>query len=225
MLSFETDNKMISVFPCEKADKPVVYLNTYGNEGANVYNELYKKGCADLNLVAVSGLEWNRDMAPWDCPPVMKNGGAFTGGAADYLSLLEENIIPAAEKKINGTPVWRGIAGYSLAGLFAVYSLYKTDVFTRAASVSGSLWFPKIKEFIFEKKMAARPNRLYFSLGSKESKTRNRYLETVEPNTLDIEEFYRLRGIKTAFELNPGNHFQNCAERTARAIRWLIKDE
>lgn len=222
MIQFETENKVISVFSCEKADKPVIYLNTFGSEGGAVYNELVKNGCADLNLVAVSGLKWNHDMTPWDCPAVMKNGGVFTGGAEDYLRLLTERIIPSAEDKMNGTPVWRGIAGYSLAGLFAVYSLYKTDAFTRAASVSGSLWFPGIKEFVFENKMRAMPERMYFSLGSKESKTRNPYLKTVERNTLDIEEFYRLRGIRTVFELNPGNHFQNSAERTAKGISRLL---
>ena len=224
MIQFKAENKIICVYPCEKANKPVIYLNTYGSEGGSVYDELLKIGCSDFNLVTVSGFEWNRDMAPWNCPPVMKNSGAFTGGADDYLSLLIQRIVPAAEKKINGSPVWRGIAGYSLGGLFAVYSLYKTDLFSRAASVSGSLWFPGMKEFVFNNKLKAKPDFLYFPLGSKESKTRNQYLKTVEQTTRDIEGFYRFCGIKTVFELNPGNHFQNSAQRTARSVYCLVNN-
>lgn len=62
----------------------------------------------------------------------------FTGGADNYLRLLTEEIIPAAEKEINGVPCWRGIAGYSLAGLFALYGIYQTDLFSRVGSMSGS---------------------------------------------------------------------------------------
>lgn len=224
MTQFEIKNKTVCVFECEKADKPVIYLNTYGSEGGAVYDELIKTGCADFNLVTVSGLEWNNDMTPWKCPPVIKNGEPFTGGADNYLVFLLQDVVTAAEKKITGTPAWRGIAGYSLGGLFAVYSLYKTDVFKRVASASGSLWFPGFKEFVFENKMKAQPERVYFSVGNKESKTRNEYMKAVENNTREIENYFRSQKIKTIFELNPGNHFQNAAQRTARSIQWLVSE-
>ena len=51
---------------------------------------------------------------------------------------------PWATERIHGKASFIGIAGYSLAGLFALYALYKTDAFTRVASMSGSLWFPGI---------------------------------------------------------------------------------
>ena len=81
-------------------------------------------------------------MAPWDIPPISKNDTPCTGGADSYLDLLLSKIIPEAERQLRGTPVWRGIAGYSLAGLFAVYAMYQTGAFSRIASMSGSLWFP-----------------------------------------------------------------------------------
>ncbi|MDY2610537.1 MAG: alpha/beta hydrolase-fold protein [Oscillospiraceae bacterium] len=62
------------------------------------------------------------------------------------MRLLTEKLIPAAEKEINEVPRWRGIAGYSLAGLFALYAIYQTDLFSRVGSMSGSLGFPGIKE-------------------------------------------------------------------------------
>lgn len=78
----------------------------------------------------------------------IQNGASYTSGADGYLRLLINQIIPKAESLLQGTPAWRGIAGYSLAGLFALYSIYQTDAFSRVASVSGSLWFPGIKEYV-----------------------------------------------------------------------------
>ena len=33
--------------------------------------------------------------------------------------------------------------------LFALYTLYQADVFSRAACISGSLWFPGFREYVF----------------------------------------------------------------------------
>lgn len=161
-------------------------------------------------------------MAPWDIPPISKKDTPCTGGADSYLGLLLSKIIPEAEKQISGTPVWRGIAGYSLAGLFAVYAMYQTDAFSRIASMSGSLWFPGIKEYIFSHEEKRKPDCLYFSLGDKENKTRNPFLKCVRQNTEQIEAFYRGKEIDTVFWLNPGNHFQDAVARSADGIAWIL---
>ena len=142
MDSFEAGGKTICVFPAAGPDAPAVYLNTFGEEGRAVFDALTAAGGQPLTVVAISGLDWDRDMVPWDSPAVFKNAAPFTGGADDYLRLLTGEIVPAAERRLPAPPCWRGIAGYSLAGLFAVYALYHTEMFSRAASVSGSLWFP-----------------------------------------------------------------------------------
>ena len=115
-----------------------------------------------------------------------------------------------------------GIAGYSLAGLFALYAIYQTDVFSRVATMSGSLWFPGFKEYIFSREPKRRPDCIYFSLGGREAKTRNPVLKTVQENTEEIQAFYQSKGINTVFHLNPGNHFVQGAERTVAGIRWLL---
>ena len=146
MHTFTAGGKTVTVFPAAAPDATVVYLNTFGEEGQKVFDALPVD--PPLTLVAVSGLDWDRDMAPWGSPAVFKNAAPFSGGADDYLRLLTEEILPTAERQLAGTPRWRGIAGYSLAGLFAVYALCNTDAFSRAASVSGSLWFPGFKEYV-----------------------------------------------------------------------------
>lgn len=161
-------------------------------------------------------------MVPWDSPPVFRNAESCTGGADDYLRHLTTEIIPTAEKELAGVPSWRGIAGYSLAGLFALYAIYRTDMFSRVGCISGSLWFPGFKEYIFSHEPKSRPDCIYFSLGDKEAKTRNPVLKTVQENTEEIQTFYQNKGIDTVLQLNPGNHFVRGIERTVVGIQWLL---
>ena len=222
MRTFTTDDKTISIFPCSESESPVIYLNTFHDESQKVYETAQATGCPPFTLVAISNLDWNQDMAPWDSPAAFKKGEPFTGGAGDYLRLLVEEIIPRAEKELVGPPAWRGIAGYSLAGLFALYTIYQTDVFSRVGCMSGSLWFPGFKEYVFSHEPKRRPDCIYFSLGDKEAKTRNPVLKTVQENTEEIQTFYQNKGIDTVFQLNPGNHFVQGSERTVAGIQWLL---
>lgn len=148
MYTFSVDGKIISVFPAAGPDAPVIYLNTVSDEGQGVFQTARGAGCPPFTLVAIRGLDWNHDMAPWDSPPAFRNGQPFTGGAREYLELLTRRILPAAEQTLVGPPRWRGIAGYSLAGLFALYAICHTDAFSRVGSMSGSLWFPGIREYL-----------------------------------------------------------------------------
>ena len=222
MQALEIGSKNISIFLSTKPRTPIIYLNTFSDEGRKVYEAAQATGCLPFTLVAVSDLDWNHDMVPWDSPPAFKNAEPCTGGADDYLRLLTKEIIPTAEKELAGVPSWRGIAGYSLAGLFALYAIYQTDLFSRVGSMSGSLWFPGMKEYIFSHEPKRQPDCVYFSLGDKESKTRNPVLRSVRQNTEEIQSFYQDKGINTIFQLNPGNHYDHAAERTAAGIAWLL---
>ena len=222
MYAFIKDSKAVCVFLCAEPGAPIIYLNTFSDEGQKVYGAAQATGCPPFTLVAISNLDWNHDMVPWDGPSSFKNAESCTGGADDYLRLLTEEIIPTAEKGIAGVPCWRGIAGYSLAGLFALYAIYQTDLFSHVGSMSGSLWYSGMKEYIFSHEPKRRPDCIYFSLGDKESKTRNPVLRSVRQNTEEIQAFYQAKGIDTVFQLNPGNHYDHAVERTAAGLCWLL---
>ena len=203
MYTFTINEKTVSIFPSLEANAPIIYLNTFSGEEQKVYEAAQAAGCPPFTLVAITDLDWNHDMAPWDSPSAFKNADPCTGGADDYLRL-------------------RGIAGYSLAGLFALYAIYRTELFSRVGNMSGSLWFPGMKAYIFSHEPKRRPDCIYFSLGDKESKTRNPILRTVQENTEEICAYYQRRGIDTVFRLNPGNHFVQSVERTAAGIVWML---
>ena len=222
MSSFTIAEKGVDIFPSTETTAPTIYLNTFSGEGQKIYEAARAANYPQFALVAISDLDWNHDMAPWDRPAAFKNGEPFIGGADDYLRLLVEEIMPRAEKELSGPPAWRGIAGYSLAGLFALYAICRTDLFSRVGSVSGSLWFPGMKEYLFSHAPKRRPDCVYFSLGDKESKTRNPILRSVRQNTEDIQSFFQDKGIDTVFQLNPGNHYNHAVDRTAAGLCWLL---
>ena len=222
MCTFSVDGKTVSVFLANEPASPVIYLNTVSNEGQQIFEAAQAANRSPFTLVTISNLDWNHDMAPWDSPAAFKKGEPFTSGADDYLRLLVEEIISRAEKELPVPPAWRGIAGYSLAGLFALYAIYQTDVFSRVGCMSGSLWFPGFKEYVLSHEPKRWPDCIYFSLGDKEAKTRNPVLKTVQEKTEEIQTFYQNKGIDTVFRLNPGNHFVQGIERTVAGIHWLL---
>ena len=219
---FYINCKTVNIFQSTARRVPIIYLNTFSDQSQQVFKAAQATGCPPFTLVTVSDLAWNHDMAPWDSPAASKKGEPFTGGADDYLRLLVKEIIPRAEKELVGPPAWRGIAGYSLAGLFALYAIYRADVFSRVGCMSASLWFPGFKEYIFSHEPKRRPDCIYFSLGDKEAKTSNPVLKTVQENTEEIQTFYQNKGIDTVFQLNPGNHFAQGIGRTVAGIHWLL---
>lgn len=222
MDQFTTGGKSVSIFPGAEPCVPVIYFNAGSGEEQRVYEAALAAGCSPFTLVTISDLDWSHDMAPWDSPAAFKGGEQFTGGADDYLRLLVEDILSRAECGLAGAPVWRGIIGYSLAGLFALYAIYQTDIFSRVGSISGSLWFPGWREYVLTHQPKRSPDCVYFSLGDRESKTRNPILINVGQNTEDICDHYRAMGTDTVFQLNPGNHFDHPVERTAAGITWLL---
>ena len=219
---FTTEEKKICLYRAGEENCPMIVLNHFGKDADGIARDIIIQGGARIDLLCVYGLNWNNDMTPWYCPPVMKGDAPYTGGADEYLKLLTGKIIPKALTLISGKPDFIGIAGYSLAGLFALYSLYHTDIFSRAASMSGSLWFPDFTEYAGKHTMLVKPDRLYLSLGDKEDHTKNRLLKTVRENTERLAKYYREEQIDAVFELNSGNHFEDASARICKGIKYIV---
>ena len=219
---FYAKGKEAVLYHSDEAGSPLIVLNSFADEGRRVIEAAESIEKKEFNLLCIGDLNWNRDMSPWYCPPIFPKDVPYDGGADEYLKGLLDEILPECLKRVNGEPAHISIAGYSLAGLFALYALYRTDVFERAAGMSGSLWFPGFKEFALSNEMKRKPDKLYLSLGDKEAKTRNQFLKDVQENTETIAEHYREAGIDVIFEMNPGNHFRDAEIRTAKGILAIV---
>ena len=196
----------------------VIYIPSHGNseEIAALLPEF------PAALVFIGGFDWNRDLSPWPAKAVF--GDEDFGGQADaFLKALTESLVPAAEQEMPAKPLWRGVAGYSLAGLFAVYAAYKSSLFTHVASVSGSMWFDGWMDYARNTPLAAQVTRAFFSVGAKEKKTRNLRMQPVEENTRAMRDLFEARGVQSVFVLNPGNHFVDAQKRLADALTCLME--
>ena len=198
-------------------------LNCFGDEGEAVAQELDKLVDHPYSLLAITVSEWNIDLSPWKAPAVFKGEPDFGCGADEYISELVNDIVPSVCDEHGLKPCAINIAGYSMAGLFALYSLYKTDRFAGAASCSGSLWFPGFPEYVHEHEFASVPSKIYLSLGDCEAKTKNPVMATVEDNTRSLAEQYSSQGYDVLFEMNQGGHFNDPELRTAKGIAWMLK--
>ena len=219
---FNMYNKEITLYKSADINAPLIVFNTFEGDGEGVYKELQNMGCSFINLLVVGNIDWNHDMSPWYMPSIYSKEKSFSGGADEYLRLLIDGILPKAKEMIEGEPKFIGIAGYSLAGLFAVYAMYKTDVFDRVASMSGSLWFYDFMEYCKRNDCRKLPDKIYFSLGDKEVNTRNPVLKTVQDKTIELSEYFKNLGSEVIFELNPGNHFTDTVLRSAKGIKAIL---
>ncbi|MBR1722971.1 MAG: hypothetical protein IJ727_10900 [Treponema sp.] len=220
--NFDVEKKSVTLYGSKNAGSPLVLLNTYGGNGSDVQTECDALCCPPFTLAVVSRLDWNADMSPWECEPLSKSDSPCTGKADSYLALVTGKILPAVCERLSAAPAYTAIAGYSLAGLFALYAAYRTDAFSRIASASGSLWFPRFSDFAQKEPFVRTPERIYLSLGDREAKTRNKILCSVEEKTEELASFYHSQGIPTIFEMNRGNHFTDGALRMARGIKKIL---
>ncbi len=179
--------------------------------------------CDNYILINIATVNWNDDLSPWYMDRLFKSDQPYNGKADDFISEITDIIIPSIQIELRDSVSYYSIAGYSLAGMFSLYSIYKTDIFRRVASVSGSLWYPGLVDFVEKEKSCVKPDKIYFSLGDRENNSRNVTMATVKDCTSRLRDFYTKCGIDTVFEENPGNHFQDVAERLAKGISWILK--
>lgn len=202
--------------PTEKL--PLIIVNTDSDD--DLYKEITDITAKPFRLAQVHVNDWNGELSPWYGEAVFGKND-FKGKANLYLKQLEEEIIPEILKQINNEVCYIAVAGYSLAGLFALYSVYKTDLFEKAVSASGSLWYPDFLEYVTDHKMSDSIKQIYLSLGNKEKYTKNQLMSKVEDNTLFIYEHLR-KETDVYFEFNEGNHFKDPDKRLAKGIAYIL---
>ena len=174
-------------------------------------------------LLAAFGVkDWNAELSPWKEPPVFGDEG-FAGKAEETFAFLCEQFIPYIRNKYEvGEDVPMVIGGYSLAGLFSLWSVYKTDIFSACAAASPSVWFPKWTEFVNTGKTETKC--IYLSLGDREEKTKNAIMSRVGDNIRSMAEMYKEGGKMFTLEWNEGNHFKDAGLRTAKAFAWCVNN-
>ena len=172
----------------------------------------------DFCLVAIKVDDWNDSLSPWKAPAAYGDG-EFGGGAEETLKELIDIINAEVLQGRDISEVNLYIGGYSLSGLFALWSVYQTDIFKGAAAVSASVWFPGFYDYISSNTIHAQS--VYLSLGKKEEKTRNTLMASVGNVMRDIYSLIS-QEIDAIMEWNDGNHFKEPDLRMTKGFSWLI---
>lgn len=176
--------------------------------------EIQKLTDADFCLIVIKVQNWNLDLSPWKAPAVFGKED-FGGGAEKTLKEVLKYCSDRDKKYI--------IGGYSLAGLFALWAAYQTDVFAAVAAASPSIWFPGFVDYMKENEIHSKA--VYLSLGDKEEKARNPVMASVGDCIREASDILKDKGIKTILEWNPGNHFKDADLRTAKAFAWAASSQ
>ena len=185
-------------------------------------------GCKGFALAAFKVDDWNADLSPWEAPPVFGSEG-FAGGAEATLRYVTDQLIPELaggkdEPSDSKSALTIYIGGYSLAGFFALWAAYQTDLFKGVAAASPSVWFPGWIEYAGSRNIETE--KVYLSLGDKEEKARNPVMRTVGDNIrkqFDLLQAHKACE-KCTLEMNQGNHFKEPDIRTAKGFAWLLND-
>lgn len=173
------------------------------------------------SLLIIDPGDWYDALSPWPAPAVDSRGGGFGGHAERFLQTLVTNVLPAAEDQFGLSPACRALCGYSLAGLFALYALYRTNVFACVASASGSLWYDGFLDFLRASTPCVPNARVRLSLGDREEFARNPRLAAVGDATRGAEQILRSQGLDVTLTMNPGGHFRETDLRLSRLIEEL----
>lgn len=204
----------------------IIYINSDFSTGNAklIYESVYANINKPLQFYEVIVSDWDRYLTPWSVDKCLGDR-EFVGCAGDLLKILENEVLPEIldVKRADGNIY---IAGYSLAGLFALWTLYNSKLFNGAVCCSGSLWYPKWLEYIDNHSID--PDRLlkvYMSLGNKEENTKHPLMRMVGENTRkQAALFMENEKVDYIFEINEGGHFSDVPERIISGISWIISD-
>ena len=196
---------------------PVIFWGMYphqGNEVEHLWESLLE--CVseqNFLLVAFQVEDWNRDFSPWKASAVFGKED-FAGQGAKTLKWLTEECVPYIDRTFGAKDREHWLMGYSLAGLFALWTSYENDAFSGIICCSGSLWFPEWDHYMREHMLRSKCS-VYLSLGGKEEKTRNKIMAAVGDRTRAQEE-------RLEEDWNAGGHFADAGKRLAKGVRWMF---
>ena len=176
----------------------------------------------NMNLVIITGMDWNNDLTPWHAPGIKPHDVDFGDQADTFLSCLIHKVILLVESSMTESITNRILLGTSLSGLFAIWAWTKTTIFTAIGSISGSCWYNGFAEWFCKQPIINAQSKIYFSLGDQEAKSKAPRFGKVNQQTLMIVDYLRKNKINVQFEYNPGNHFAPILPRINKALSFLV---
>ena len=181
-----------------------------------------RKNKYSLVVVYVPPEKWNDYLTPWPEPGETPDAPPFAGEGEKFLKILQDEIIPQAEKVLGINNVSeRDLVGVSLGGLFTLWQWMTNSTFRSIACLSGSFWYVGFMEWFDRQTIPHKQGEAYFLLGTEEPKANVKAYRPVGVNTENIVAAFKRAGIGTTLDWVPGNHFANPLQRAEKALAYL----
>ena len=206
------------------SDKPrYLLIQTLGNQERGIFDRtaglIAQASGIPFVLAAFQVFDWALDLTPWHDDAINRKPevGTMTG---EMLRYVTESLLPVLEAEYGKLPVILG--GYSLGGLFALWSSMQTDRFAAIAAASPSVW---IRDWLdYAKAHPVMTGKVYLSLGDQEERVKNRFISRVGDCVRGEYELLeaQLGSANCTLAWNPGGHLQDGDIRLAAAFSWCI---
>ena len=193
---------------------PMDMLNDWIEAAAEKYN---------VTIVVITGMDWQNVFSPWPEKGVPAGDPDFKGRSPQFLSLMQNLIIPLVEADLGINNVKRALVGVSMSGLFALWQWMECDTFDNIASLSGSFWYKGFIEWMKKISIPHKCGKGFFLLGDQEAKTMVKAFQSVAKDTEEIIGLLRNAGIDVEFKSVTGNHFTDPIPRLNAAFEALYK--
>lgn len=228
------EKTLLKVFFCKgkkcisyhREDSRILFITPVSSDEESFLDDEVKRIGEGMNipftLVSFHIEDWNDELSPWKAPAVFGKE-EFGDGARRTLDFIENDLIPYFKADTDlGEDIPVILGGYSLAGLFSLWSMYESDSFYGVMAASPSVWFDGWTEYA----RSHRPNAktVYLSLGKSEEKTRNKVMARVGDNIRTQYELLKSAGIDCTIEWNEGGHFSDPAGRCAKGFLFTAKN-
>ena len=212
----EIDGKAIWSYGNPEAEKVLIQL-VGEHEISGIEQEFHAiqdRTSEEFYMIAWRVNNWNDELSPWKAPPAFGEEG-FGDGASELLEKILEYCSDKSKTYYLG--------GYSLAGLFALWAAYESDVFSGIVCCSGSLWFLDWDHYVRNHVIQSKCS-VYLSLGGKEEKAKNKVMAAVGDRTRAQERLLQEDSMveSVVLEWNAGGHFADAGKRLAKGVKWMF---
>lgn len=203
------------------AGAPLVFL--IGENCADLEDQARRAQKSGLNcaLCGVPVADWDGQLSPWPGPAVFGGNSDFSGRADEFLAELLR-IGPEVLTQAGCESAC--IAGYSLAGLFALYAATRSDWFAGVAAMSASVWYEGFTDYLRAHAPRNPRTRFYLSLGRAEERTRHPVLRMVGDRMREARQILaEAQQRDVPLVMHDGGHYSGVPARIAAGVAWLAR--
>jgi predicted alpha/beta superfamily hydrolase len=210
---------------------PVIYVHDahgFAEYAVQIDSMIEKEGLEieDHIFVCIEPINRIHEYTPWPEERIPPNDTAFGGRASEYIDYIINTVKPYIDSHYPALtgPEHTGIMGYSLGGLVTVFALFQSDVFGRAASLSGSFWYNGWIDFIKCHNLLNFRVEIMMSVGENEARNEPEdsiYKQMTWFNKQTHAILQAKIGRNIPLYLDNGDHLDYLVPRMTKALLWF----